>query len=117
MANDAPATHSSQLNFKDMLLAEKADLQRQLGELGFGEGGGPTYDPNFADSSHVTAERGEAEVLTGQLREALGYVEAAIARIDEGTFGLCQRCGEAISEPRLEAMPAARLCISCASRP
>ena len=117
MANDAPATESSQANYRELLLGEEADLRGQLAELGFGDAGGPKYDPNFADSSHVTAERGEAEVLAGQLRDALQDVEAAIGRLEAGTYGLCEKCGQPISSARLEAMPAARLCITCASRP
>ena len=90
---------------------ERAELRHQLAELGFGDDGGLKYDPNFADSCQVTAERGEAEVLAGELREALAEVEAAISRLSEGTYGLCERCGQAIAPARLEAMPMARLCI------
>ncbi|HMD45330.1 MAG TPA: TraR/DksA C4-type zinc finger protein [Acidimicrobiales bacterium] len=117
MANDAPTTGSPAISYADLLEHERADLCRQLGELGFGDAGtGLHYDPNFADSSQVTAERGEAEVLAGELRDALGEVEAAIGRLQDGTYGYCQVCGEAISPDRLEAMPAARFCIACASR-
>jgi len=44
-------------------------------------------------------------------------VEAAIARLAEGTYGLCEVCGQPIPPARLEAMPAARRCIACAARP
>ncbi|MDA8073733.1 MAG: TraR/DksA C4-type zinc finger protein, partial [Actinomycetota bacterium] len=63
-----------------------------------------------------TAERGEAEALAGQLRDALAEVEAAIARLEKGTYGTCERCGQPISPARLEAKPAARRCIACASK-
>jgi RNA polymerase-binding transcription factor DksA len=116
MANDAPTTGSPAISYAELLEHERADLCRQLAELGFGDAGGLKYDPNFADSSQVTAERGEAEVLAGELREALGDVEAAILRLDDGTYGRCAGCGETISDARLEAMPAARFCIACASR-
>jgi RNA polymerase-binding transcription factor DksA len=116
MANEAPTTDSAAADFEELLEHERADLRGQLAELGFGDAGGLNYDPNYADSSQVTAERGEAETLAGQLREALAEVEAAIARVREGTYGNCERCGQPIAAARLEAMPAARLCISCASR-
>jgi DnaK suppressor protein len=116
MANDAPTTESSSVSYADLLEHEREDLCRQLGELGFGESGGLKYDSNFADSSQVTAERGEAEVLAGELRDTLSDVEAALQRMAEGTYGLCQGCGQPISPARLEAMPATRFCISCASR-
>jgi RNA polymerase-binding transcription factor DksA len=64
----------------------------------------------------VTAERGEAEALAASLREALGEVEHAISKLDGGSYGLCENCGRPIESARLEAMPAARLCIDCASK-
>lgn len=108
--NDAPS------NFKALLEKEQEDLRRSLAELGQGDGPRLTYDPNFADSSQVTAERGEAEALASQLKEALGEVEAALAKIEGGSYGVCERCGNPINEARLEAMPATRYCISCAAR-
>ncbi len=118
MANDAPTTDAATATaeYGDLLEQERSDLRRQLAELGFGDAGGLNYDSNFADSSQVTAERGEAEALAGELRDALDEVEAAIDRVTEGTYGNCERCGQPIAPARLEAMPAARLCISCASR-
>ncbi len=114
MAADAPA--DTDIDYRGLLEAERADLRAQLAELGFGEEGGLKYDPNFADTSQVTAERGEAEALAGQLREALAEVEAAIGRLEKGTYGYCERCGQPISPARLEAKPAARRCIACASK-
>lgn len=116
MANDAPTADPAAAEFTLLLEQERADLRRQLAELGFGDAGTLNYDSNFADSSQVTAERGEAEALAGELRDALAEVEAAIERLSEGTYGNCERCGQPIAPARLEAMPAARLCISCASR-
>ena len=123
MASDAPADahldvyQDADVDYRALLDAERADLRAQLAELGFGEAGGLKYDSNFADTSQVTAERGEAEALAGQLRDALGEVEAAIARLEKGTYGRCERCGQQIAPARLEAKPAARRCIACASRP
>jgi RNA polymerase-binding transcription factor DksA len=116
MANDAPATEPA-VDYRALLEEERTSLNHQLGELGFGDAGGLKYDPNFADSSQVTAERGEAGALAGELTEALAEVEAAIARLGEGTYGQCERCGQTIAPARLEAMPAARRCIACASLP
>jgi RNA polymerase-binding transcription factor DksA len=117
MASDAQATDAQAVEYRAQLETERTELRAQLAELGFGDAGGLKYDPNFADSSQVTAERGEAEVLGGQLRDALSEVEAAIVRLSEGTYGQCERCGQPIPPARLEAMPTARLCITCASRP
>ena len=74
-----------------------------------------SYDDGFADSGQVTAERGEVDALVGSLRDTLSDIDNALAKIDAGTYGLCEQCGKPIGDARLEAMPAARLCIACAS--
>ena len=51
-------------------------------------------------------------MLADQLRGELDEVERALAKLDEGTYGKCETCGEPIAEARLEAMPAARYCIN-----
>jgi len=111
------APDASTVDFAAILHGERAELLARLAELGFGDAGGPAYDPNFADTSQVTAERGEAEALAQSLQETLSEVEHAIAKLADGTFGVCERCHRPISAARLEAKPAARLCIECASRP
>ena len=116
MASDASISHRALADYRALLEEERAGLAGQLAELGYGDSGSLKYDSNFADTSQVTAERGEAEVLAGELKETLGEVEAAIHRVDIGTYGACARCGQPISPARLEAMPAAPLCITCASR-
>ena len=111
MANDAATSEA-----RAHLEREQADLRHQLAELGHGNEGGLTYDANFADSSQVTAERGEADTLAAKLLETLSEVDDALAKIDAGTYGVCEQCGKEIAPARLEAKPAARHCIDCASR-
>jgi len=95
---------------------ERAHLRAQLTELGLGDDSTLAFDQNFADSSQVTAERGEVEALAGSLQETLGDVENALAKFDAGTFGVCERCDKPIAPARLDAKPAARLCMDCASQ-
>jgi RNA polymerase-binding transcription factor DksA len=110
--SDAPT-----IDYRQLLEDERRQLQSELSELGHGEGGGLDYDPNFADTSQVTAERGEADALAGQLQETLDEVALALGRLEDGTYGMCEVCGVAIAPARLEAMPATRFCINHASRP
>lgn len=49
-------------------------------------------------------------------QQLLAEIEAALARIDGGIFGECETCGESISARRLQALPWARFCLSCAER-
>ena len=99
--------------FRAQLQEERARLRDQLAQMGIGS---DNLDGNFADSSQVTAERGELEALAGTLTDTLQEIEDALAKLDAGTYGVCEDCGDAISEARLEAKPAARLCINCASK-
>jgi RNA polymerase-binding transcription factor DksA len=117
MPNEAPTAETADVDYAELLRNERAGLQAQLTELGYADqGSGLSYDSNFADSSQVTAERGEAERLATELRETLDDVEAALLRLDDGSYGLCEVCGKPIGAARLEAMPAARLCIVDAAK-
>ena len=51
--------------------------------------------------------------LEKQIRERLAESERALKKLDEGTYGRCDRCGQAIPPERLEALPEASLCLSC----
>jgi len=95
---------------------ERSDLVARLAEMGSLSDGEIAFDQNFADSSQVTAERGEVEALAGSLREALADVQAALLKLDNGSFGTCEGCGQPIAPARLEAKPGARLCMECASK-
>ena len=111
MPNDAALA-----DLRASLEDERTHLQQQLADLGFGADGTLSFDHNFADSSQVTAERGEAEALAKSLHETLAEVETALVKMDTGTFGRCENCGQEIAAARLEAKPAARLCIECAAK-
>ena len=92
------------------LTAERDRLAAQIDSLEPGRGDSQV-DDNFADSGQVAAEQGENQALAAQLRTELEEVELALSKLDDGTYGRCETCGEPISAPRLEAMPAARFCI------
>jgi RNA polymerase-binding transcription factor DksA len=106
---------SSNMVLRAQLQSERDRIVEQLHGLG-GPEGDLSFDENFADSSQVTAERGEIEALAGTLSETLRDIEDALAKFDADTYGTCERCEGDIGADRLEAMPAARLCITCASQ-
>jgi DnaK suppressor protein len=73
-------------------------------------------DPDFAEQA---TEAEADEVLEGLESSALleiSQINAALARIEGGTYGECATCGEPVGEKRLEAIPHAAQCISCASK-
>lgn len=109
------STDATAAEQRALLEQERDSLRARLAELGFGAIG-VDYDPNFADSSQVTAERGEAEALATKLQETLAEVEHALGKFADASYGRCESCGQPIGEARLEAKPAARMCINCASR-
>jgi DnaK suppressor protein len=80
------------------LLAESGDLS-----IGSGD--------HIADSATETYMRELDDGLEENAEHLLGEIDAALGRIDDGTYGLCVNCGKPIGEERLEAVPYATLCI------
>lgn len=107
---------ASQTMVRAQLEEERERLREQLRDLGHGPDASLTFDGGFADTSQVTAERGEMEALAVRLTDRLGEVDDALKKLDTGEYGRCEECGNPIGEARLEAMPDARLCIVCASK-
>ena len=97
---------------REALTAERKRVFNELETIGIDSG---ANDSGFADSGQVTAERGEVDALVGSLRDTLSDIDDALAKIENGSYGTCEQCGKPIGDARLEAMPAARLCIKCAS--
>jgi RNA polymerase-binding transcription factor DksA len=74
-------------------------------------------EPLSADFAEQATEREDDDALEGQdalLGREITAIKAALARVDDGSYGECTRCGEAVGEKRLEAFPEAALCINCA---
>jgi DnaK suppressor protein len=73
-------------------------------------------DEHDPEGQTIAFERAQAAALLDQARDRLADIDAAITRLRNGTYGICERCGQPIAADRLEARPAARTCIACASR-
>lgn len=72
-----------------------------------------TYDQHLADAATITMGREIDYSLEENSEHVLRAIDAALQRLDEGTFGKCARCGKDISEERLEAIPYVTKCIEC----
>jgi YteA family regulatory protein len=70
-----------------------------------------SYDQHQADMGTETFEREKDLSILEQVEAELADVEHALRRLDDGTYGTCEVCGRPIPDERLEAMPAARLCL------
>jgi DnaK suppressor protein len=68
-------------------------------------------DNHLGDVATATFDREMASTLEDNSTHVLGEIDAALARIDDGTYGICQACGKPIDVERLEALPWATLCI------
>ncbi len=69
--------------------------------------------PDVFDLASIETERLHEYALKDRERRSIVELIDAIKRIDEGNYGICEECGKAISEKRLQAAPAATLCIEC----
>jgi RNA polymerase-binding transcription factor DksA len=105
---------------RELLTAERAKLVQQLADLGADENGDLRRDldfgEGFADAAAITAERTEVIGLVESIKGQLDGVVEALSRVEDGSYGVCQRCGETIAAARLEARPASVSCVSCKSR-
>ena len=101
------------------LAAARARLETHLAELEARRDhiAGDLDEPLSRDSEEAATELQDDAALEGQsalISREIASVKRALARIDDGTYGECVRCGEEIAEGRLEARPEAALCINCA---
>jgi len=99
--------------------AAKARLEAQLAELEARQSriAEDLSEPLNPDSSEQAVEMEDDASLEGQgalVAREIASVKRALARIEDGIYGECIRCGEDIAPARLEARPEAALCIDCA---
>jgi DnaK suppressor protein len=91
-------------------LKEEADAlaaEMEPGESEFGEEGG--------EGGNLSIERELDLVLSAQARTAVEEIDRALAKIDNGTYGACEKCGKEIPRARLRVLPHAPLCVACKS--
>jgi DnaK suppressor protein len=93
--------------------ADIAELDRHDRDSQSEASGENVYRDHMADQGSATFERELDMTFEENERDLLGAVRAALARMDAGTYGMCDRCGAEIPAARLEAVPTASLCIKC----
>lgn len=81
-------------------------LEDELGEIG-----GRGIDNHLGDMASATFDRELDEGLEEGAQQTLREIDAALGRLDDGTYGVCEACGKPIAPERLQAIPWARLCI------
>jgi RNA polymerase-binding protein DksA len=107
--------------FRDVLLQERQRVKAAIdnlheenpGSIGDETGEDAVFDNHLADTATVTYDRELDYTLEENSEHVLAEIDAALKRIEEGTYGVCTNCGRPIAPERLEARPWATLCIDC----
>ena len=101
------------------LASERDRLVHQLAELGADESGDLTgemdFGDAFADAGAATAERTETLGIIDNLKHQLDDVKRALAKIEDDSYGACDKCGNEIGDARLEFRPESIYCVDCKS--
>src|SRR4051812_7616851 len=106
-----------------LLLAERAEYTEKADELKAeadllaleSEPGDIQFDEEGGEGGTSNVERELDLVLSAQARAAVDEIDRALGKIDNGTYGTCESCGQPIPRARLKALPYAALCVQCKS--
>jgi DnaK suppressor protein len=108
---------------RELLLAEQrragqraAALGQQFADLAQAASADGTDDEHDPEGATLAFERQHAAALLDSTRAQLAAIEAALRRLETGSYGTCERCGQPIGDERLAARPAAVTCIRCAAK-
>ncbi|HEX2032482.1 MAG TPA: TraR/DksA C4-type zinc finger protein [Actinomycetota bacterium] len=115
----SPFTKRDLTEVRKRLEEERQQLRRQMADIeqsSFGDpqselSGEVSFDEEYADSGTFTFERERDLSLSNNIRDLIDKIDKALERMDEGTYGLCERCGRPIEKARIKALPYASLCI------
>jgi len=119
MAAKTPYKKAELAEFRKRLETERDELRGQFTDIEEGTfgtnqselSGEVSFDEEYADAGSATFERERDLSIANNIRDLLEKIEKALARIGEGTFGICEGCGKPIEKARLKALPYASLCI------
>lgn len=111
--------------FRDALLDERQRVEHALATLRDDHAGSlddeveevsPTADNHLGETASATLGREIDYTLGDNAEQVISEIDAALERIEDGSYGTCSNCGEEIPSARLEANPWASLCIDCKRR-
>jgi RNA polymerase-binding transcription factor len=98
-----------------VLTGRHAGLEAASATIPEGAGAG-SYGEEASDAGSFTSERERDLSLVGNLRDLIDKVQGALGRIDDGSYGRCEVCGQPIEPERLDALPYTTLCLADARR-
>ncbi len=100
-----------------LLEAVRADLNAREQAIRAGSEmptGGISFGKRVGEGTSIAIERFADVAIHDQILAQIALVDRAMARLDDGEYGICQVCGEPIPEARLEVIPWAETCVACA---
>ena len=101
---------------REHALARLASLEREFGGIVAAARDAGTDDEHDPEGATLAFERQHVAALADAARADLAEIAAALARLADGSYGICQVCGARIRAERLTARPAARTCVGCVRR-
>ena len=102
--------HSQRKHSSEIIDGQEAELNGLMRDSGDGAG------QDQADLGATSFERDQELTVLSSERDKLAQIDRALARIDDGTYGVCESCGNPIGKMRLMAFPRATLCMTCKQR-
>jgi DnaK suppressor protein len=101
-----------------LLKARRRQLADELAELTKPPEAGSnlSFGKRIGEGTTEAVERISSTAAARSIAATLADVDRALEKVDEGTYGLCDDCGQLISSERLEAIPSATLCVTCSAR-
>ena len=104
-------------NVTAVLEAKKAELEDQLARMSAPpeEPSGISFGKRVGEGTSIAVERIVQVDAHSKLQETLADVNRALAKLEEESYGLCDKCGRDIAQERLEILPWAGLCVTCAA--
>ena len=120
-SGETPWTAAELTELRGELEADVVHLNKEIHDaqqeiVGLLRDGGDGAGNDQADVGSTTLERDHEMSLANNARDMLDQIERALSRIEDGTYGICESCGNAIGKGRLQAFPRATLCVSCKER-
>jgi DnaK suppressor protein len=106
------------IEVRRMLTAKRDELDAQLSELTAvprDPMAAVSFGKRIGDGTTEAVERLNRTGTANSIAAMLGDVERTLRKVDEGTYGVCDRCGVLITADRLEARPWSALCVECSS--
>ena len=94
----------------------RMSMSADLAAVAAAAAGSNLDDEHAPEGSTIAFEREQLAALRSRAEHQLHELDAALERLRAGRYGRCESCGEAIGDARLEALPATRVCVSCAVR-